>query len=70
MSSIPLLFPKSAGKKFASLVGGKGFLSKARAVATLRPRDFVPDSRFEIRAERSRERLEHGRNGRSPGTGI
>lgn len=42
MSSIPLLFPKSAGAKFASLVGGKGFLQKARAAARLRPRDLIP----------------------------
>ncbi|HEY5778281.1 MAG TPA: thiolase family protein [Terrimicrobiaceae bacterium] len=48
MSSIPLLFPKSAGKKFASLVGGKGFLSKARAVATLRPGDFIPTAALKL----------------------
>ena len=42
MSSIPLLFPKSAGAKLASLVGGKGFLQKARAALRLRPRDVMP----------------------------
>ena len=42
MSSIPLLFPKSAGTKLASLAGGKGFLQKARAAVRLRPRDFFP----------------------------
>jgi acetyl-CoA acetyltransferase family protein len=42
MSSIPLLFPKSATKKFASLAAGKGLLSKARALAAMRPRDFLP----------------------------
>jgi acetyl-CoA acetyltransferase family protein len=42
MSTIPILFPRSAGKKFASVASGKGLLSKARAIAALRPRDFVP----------------------------
>jgi acetyl-CoA acetyltransferase family protein len=42
MSSIPLLFSKPATKKFASLATGKGLLSKARALATMRPRDFLP----------------------------
>jgi acetyl-CoA acetyltransferase family protein len=42
MSSIPLLFRKQATKKFASLVTGKSLLSKVRALATLRPQDFVP----------------------------
>jgi len=42
MSSIPMLFPKPATKKFASLATGRGLLSKARAIAALRPRDFVP----------------------------
>jgi acetyl-CoA C-acetyltransferase/acetyl-CoA acyltransferase len=42
MSSIPLLFPKSAMQKFASLAAGKGLLSKARALAAMRPRDFAP----------------------------
>jgi acetyl-CoA acetyltransferase family protein len=42
MSSIPLLFPKPAMQKFASLAAGKGLLSKARALAAMRPRDFAP----------------------------
>jgi acetyl-CoA acetyltransferase family protein len=42
MSSTPMLFPKPATKKFASLASGKGLLSQARAVAALRPGDFVP----------------------------
>jgi acetyl-CoA acetyltransferase family protein len=42
MSSVPLLFPKPAMKKFAALAAGKGLLSKARALATMRPRDFLP----------------------------
>jgi acetyl-CoA acetyltransferase family protein len=42
MSGIPLLFPKSAGKKFASLASGKGFWPKARAFMTFRPRDLGP----------------------------
>ena len=42
MSSTPMLFPKPATKKFASLASGRGLLSKARAVAALRPQDFVP----------------------------
>jgi acetyl-CoA acetyltransferase family protein len=42
MSSIPLLFPKRATKKFASLASGKGLFSKARALASMRPRDLVP----------------------------
>ncbi|HEY5704742.1 MAG TPA: thiolase family protein [Terrimicrobiaceae bacterium] len=42
MSSTPMFFPKPAAKKFASLASGRGLLSKARAVATLRPRDFIP----------------------------
>jgi acetyl-CoA acetyltransferase family protein len=42
MSSIPLLFPKSAGAKLASFAGGKGFLQRARAAVRLRPRDWIP----------------------------
>ena len=42
MSSTPMLFPKQAAKKFASLATGKSFFSKARSVAALRPRDFAP----------------------------
>ena len=42
MSSVPLLFPKPAMRKFALLAVGKGLLSKARAVAAMRPRDFLP----------------------------
>ncbi len=42
MSSIPLLFPRSAGGKFAALASGKGVLPKARAAASLRPKDFMP----------------------------
>jgi acetyl-CoA acetyltransferase family protein len=42
MSSTPVLFPKPATSKFASVASGRGLLSKARAVAALRPRDFVP----------------------------
>ena len=42
MSSVPLLFPKPAMKKFAALAAGKGLFSKARAVAAMRPRDFLP----------------------------
>ena len=42
MSSIPLLFPKSAGAKLGSLAGGKGLLQKARAAIRLRPRDLLP----------------------------
>jgi acetyl-CoA C-acetyltransferase/acetyl-CoA acyltransferase len=48
MSGIPLLFPRSAGRKFASLVGGKGLLQKARAAATLRPRDFFPTAALKL----------------------
>lgn len=48
MSSIPLLFPRSAGKKFASIAGGKGLLPKARAAATLRPRDFIPTAALKL----------------------
>ena len=42
MSSIPLLFPKSAGAKFASLASGRGLLQKARAAIRLRPHDLLP----------------------------
>ena len=42
MSSTPMLFPKPATKKFGSLASGRDLLSKARAVAALRVRDFVP----------------------------
>lgn len=42
MSGIPMLFPKSAGRKFAALASGKGLLPKARAAAAFRPHDFVP----------------------------
>jgi acetyl-CoA acetyltransferase family protein len=42
MSSIPLLFRQPATKKFASFAAGKGLLSKTRALAALRPKDFVP----------------------------
>jgi acetyl-CoA C-acetyltransferase/acetyl-CoA acyltransferase len=42
MSSIPLLFSKAAAGKFASLASRRDFLSKARAIAALRPRDFLP----------------------------
>ncbi len=48
MSGIPLLFPRSAGRKFASLVGGKGFLPRIRAVAALRPRDFRPTAALKL----------------------
>jgi acetyl-CoA acetyltransferase family protein len=48
MSGIPLLFPRSAGRKFASLVGGKGFLPKIRAAAGLRPRDFLPTAALRL----------------------
>ena len=42
MSSIPLLFPKSAGAKLASLASGRGLLQKARAAIRLRPHDLLP----------------------------
>jgi acetyl-CoA acetyltransferase family protein len=42
MSSTPMLFPKPSAKKFASLATARSFFSKARAVASLRPRDFAP----------------------------
>jgi acetyl-CoA acetyltransferase family protein len=42
MSSTPMLFPKPAAKKFASLASGKSLWAKTRAVASLRPRDFAP----------------------------
>jgi acetyl-CoA acetyltransferase family protein len=48
MSGIPLLFPRSAGRKFASLAGGKGFLPKLRAAAMLRPRDFAPTAALKL----------------------
>jgi acetyl-CoA acetyltransferase family protein len=48
MSGIPLLFPGSAGRKFASLAGGKGFLPKLRAAARLRPSDFAPTAALKL----------------------
>jgi acetyl-CoA acetyltransferase family protein len=42
MSGTPMLFPKPAAKKFASLATARSLFSKARAVAALRPGDFAP----------------------------
>jgi acetyl-CoA acetyltransferase family protein len=48
MSSVPLLFRKPAMKKFASLATAKGLFSKARALAALRPKDFIPTAALRL----------------------
>ncbi len=42
MSNTPMLFRKSAARKFAAVVAGKTSWKKSRALTALRPRDFVP----------------------------
>ena len=70
MSSTPMLFPKPAAKKFASLADRQELFLESprrRGIASAR---LCSHSRLEARAERSGERLEHGGNRRGPGAGV
>jgi acetyl-CoA C-acetyltransferase/acetyl-CoA acyltransferase len=42
MSNTPMLFPRSAAKKFAAVAGSRSTGKRLRALAALRPSDFVP----------------------------
>jgi acetyl-CoA acetyltransferase family protein len=44
MSQIPLLFSKSAARRFATLSRAKSPMQKLSVVGTMRPRDFAPKS--------------------------